>query len=55
MCTSAQSPAAVTCKTGTLIPFQHVLLVPWYRSCISRSPNAPADCEGDDCNVYIEE
>lgn len=26
-----------------------------YRSCISRSPNAPADCEGDDCNVYIEE
>ncbi|PRW33031.1 Regulatory recX [Chlorella sorokiniana] len=27
----------------------------WIGTCISRSPNAPADCEGDDCNVYIEE
>lgn len=25
------------------------------RSCISRSPSAPEDCSGDDCNVFVEE
>lgn len=24
-------------------------------SCISRSPSAPADCQGDDCFIYIDE
>lgn len=36
----ADNAAAICCST---------------RRCISRSPNAPADCEGDDCNVYVEE
>lgn len=28
---------------------------PLFRRCISRSPNAPADCQGEDCNVFVEE
>jgi hypothetical protein len=27
----------------------------WVSTCIARSPTAPEGCEGDACNVYIEE
>ncbi|EFN52512.1 expressed protein [Chlorella variabilis] len=27
----------------------------WLQTCIARSPTAPEDCQGEECNVYIEE
>ncbi|KAL4444631.1 hypothetical protein ABPG77_002448 [Micractinium sp. CCAP 211/92] len=43
------------------IPFPYTLSATdnrapgFWSSCLSKSPTAPEDCEGDDCNVYIEE
>lgn len=27
----------------------------WLSVCFARSPSAPGDCQGDECNVFLEE